>query len=358
MPLVGCESFDWVRTGEAGMADLALKQPPWSAVTTALSRIEAGAGRHGTQALCIIGSNSWLRTYPQLSDRLIFSCSLRIANNYPPQEQQILLWYASGNIFAALTIRPTTGLLRAYTRAPNNSALTLRAESTVGWGIARDHYLEARITGGASGGIVVRRDGETIINWAGNPGADGTPTTTQFDMIQFGGNEVKNGHMISDNPWWIDDVVILAGTAADTDFWGDRHIRCQVPTGQAAGGWSAVGAPSNWEAVDEIPHDGDASYVQTLAASGAQDLYTYPALPGEITDIKAIQVCAIARKTGAGAANIQLLTQSGATTSPGASQTTSTTYVIHTARWETDPATGLAWTRTGVNNARHGIKAP
>jgi len=357
VPLLGCESFDWVQTGTVGMADLGLKQPPWWSVNVAGSFIEAGVGRRGTQALRIVGSNSWLRTYPQLSDRLVIGFSLQIYLAYPPNEQQILLWYASGNIFAALTILPT-GKLRVYTRAPNNSALTQRAESTVEWGLTRDHYLEARITGGASGGIVVRRDEQEIINWAGNPGADGTPTTTQFDVVQIGGNEVKNGNMSSTNPWWLDDVVVLAGTAANTDFWGDRHIRCQVPTGQAAVGWTAVGAPTNREAVDEIPHDGDTSYVQTLAASTAQDLYTYATLPGEVTDIKAVQLAAIARKTDGGAANLQLVAQSGAVTSTGASQAVSTIYAVYTERWLTDPATGLAWTRSGVDNARFGIKAP
>jgi len=354
MPLVGCESFDWTRTGGQGVSEVILKQPPWAALANSGgSGIVAGAGRNGTQGLRmspILG----LLSVAVLRDRWVVGFSFKVENNYPVGDrQQLLVWYSAGKAYAVLMLAPD-GRIEAYTINPANGARTLRATASAAWDIGVEHYFEARITGGASGGIVVRRDEQSLLSWSGNPGADGTPAVSQFDTIRIGGSDIK--FVSQGGTWVIDDVVLLAGIVADTDFWGDHHVRGPLPPDRRPWGGRPparrrTGRPSMMSPMTATRPTSRRRRPRVLRTS----IRSPCCLPISARSVPCRYIV-FSRKTDAGTANIQIAARSGGTTSYAGSRAVPTSYTALSAVWETDPATGSLWTHIGVDNAQFGMR--
>jgi len=74
----------------------------------------------------------------------------------------------------------------------------------------------------------------------------------------------------------LDDCYVLdCGTAPNITFLGALKLYALAPTGDVAVAWTPLGGGSNFSEVDEVPPDGDTSYVSS-AAVGAVDQYAYP----------------------------------------------------------------------------------
>lgn len=117
-----------------------------------------------------------------------------------------------------------------------------------------------------------------------------------------------------------------------------------------------VGAAANWECTDDNPPDADATYVQAAVAP-LTDVYDIPAnaVPAGST-VYAVANRAYARKDDAGVNDLDLLLRSGGVNYPsGAPTALNASYTIQRTVWDVDPATGLAWTVTGANDALPGI---
>ncbi len=70
----------------------------------------------------------------------------------------------------------------------------------------------------------------------------------------------------------------------------------------------------------------------------------------------AVQVATAARKDDAGSRSLRALIRSGATTANGATRVLGTSYALYDDRFETDPATGTAWTKAGVDALEAGVE--
>jgi len=134
-----------------------------------------------------------------------------------------------------------------------------------------------------------------------------------------------------------------------------------APTGTAAVGtvlWANVTVSgANWFAVSQAPPQGNLSYVFD-AVVAHEDLYTYPPLSVPPSAIYAVAVKANLSKSDAGAKTVSMRMKSGATDSAGttASAAPGTGYGWLSSHFATDPATGAAWTLTGINAAQSGVK--
>jgi hypothetical protein len=91
---------------------------------------------------------------------------------------------------------------------------------------------------------------------------------------------------------------------------------------------------------------------------GHEDLYTLPALSAPTTAIYAVAVKANVAKSDAGTKTVSVRAKSGATDSAGtvASFAPATTFGWLDTLFETDPATGVAWTFTAVNAVQIGVR--
>jgi hypothetical protein len=120
---------------------------------------------------------------------------------------------------------------------------------------------------------------------------------------------------------------------------------------------NVTGTGVNWFEVDINPPPGDISYVSSATVS-QEDLYGFPALSVTPTAIYTMAVKGFIKRTDTGARTISLRCKSSGTDSGGSNtgQTPATSYGWMDSFFETDPATGVAWTASGVNAATSGMK--
>jgi hypothetical protein len=161
----------------------------------------------------------------------------------------------------------------------------------------------------------------------------------------------------------IDDLIIYDGAAGDLTGeliaasypLGAKRIYTAWPTGAGSNtNWSIVSG-ANWSNVNENPPNDDVTYIES-SVSGTRDSYNYGGSMIPNTDTPSwVCVKTRAKNQGGGTANIQGLTYSGSTYGLGDSKTAPNAYQMMDFPIYTDPATGLAWTNNGVNNAEFGV---
>ncbi len=155
----------------------------------------------------------------------------------------------------------------------------------------------------------------------------------------------------------IDDLMVYDDTDNGdgvTAFLGDLTGECVTPWGDGASSqWTRNSGTTNASCVDDIPADGDATYVEDQTI-GHVDTYTVPPL-ARITDgIVCVQVVTTARKSSTGTRAIAGVLRSGGTTVLGASTYLGTDYGVTVAAVPTDPSTSGAWSPASVASAEIG----
>ena len=146
----------------------------------------------------------------------------------------------------------------------------LRAVAACGLRLYGYQYLEFRaFCDSVSGSIEIRLNGETILKKTGldlvnDSGAAG------WDFLYIVGRGGTNGKHYFDNIYVCDG----SGSVAN-DFLGPILIETLLPSGSGFySGWSPSPTAANFENVDEVPPDNDATYVQTTTV-GTRDSYAY-----------------------------------------------------------------------------------
>jgi len=98
----------------------------------------------------------------------------------------------------------------------------------------------------------------------------------------------------------IDDLMIYSDANTGdgvTFFLGDLTAECVVPRAAFQEQWAHNTGPTNWGAVDEIPPDNDATYIES-GVLGQGDYYQMRPLTRVSQGIRAVQIVITARKTG------------------------------------------------------------
>lgn len=133
------------------------------------------------------------------------------------------------------------------------------------------------------------------------------------------------------------------------DFLGDTHVIEDVPDADGAeNDFTPSSGGAAYADVDDIPQDGDTTYIEAANVNDRQTL-TFPDLPAEYTQVHAIQLGHVSRKTTAGAGSMDISAISNGTEGGGRSDAISESYAGWTASWETDPDTGLPWAIARAN---------
>lgn len=157
----------------------------------------------------------------------------------------------------------------------------------------------------------------------------------------------------------LDDVVIASDTDTNpaNNLLGDLKVnKIQASGNGSTNDWTVTGAASNWQAVSEAGSDDDSTYVSTTGV-GNTDLYNFTNTT--IGDVKAIAVNLTHRKDDSGPRTLKAVYRNGSggtTTEQGSSFPCSETYSIHQLILETDPATSLAWSQSGLDDAQFGVR--
>ena len=69
-----------------------------------------------------------------------------------------------------------------------------------------------------------------------------------------------------------------------------------------------------------------------------------------------MQLASVARKVDTGSRSLRAVHKSGATTANGSTRVLGKSYGLYDDRFEVDPATGAAWTKSGVDALQAGVE--
>lgn len=204
------------------------------------------------------------------------------------------------------------------------------------WVLNTWRYLEINID--AAGTTTFRIDGQAFgsfpaVSLAGDKvnvswGFTGTFTVTRID------------------DWYIKN---------DATTLGDSVVFTRYPVSNDAPLQWTPSAGTNFQMVDDITPDGDATY-NVAGSAGLEDWYNASdALPGLPAQIHAVSTRMFARKDDAAVRQVQARVRSGASVVNGATLTLNTSYLGIDSIHAVDPATGLPWTQTAAQNADIGL---
>lgn len=202
------------------------------------------------------------------------------------------------------------------------------------------NYIEVEFTRHASAGAVnIYVNGALVLSLSGvNTGAD--------DIVAVG---IASGKI---NLSYFDDYYI---TDTATRI-GECKIDMLVPNADTAQkDFTPLSGVDNFAMVDELPVDGDTSYV-TADTTGSADLYATAGLADTPSNIYAVQARVWAKKTDTGIRSVEANIKSGASLAEGTPYVLSTGYSIAHSIHEVDPATSAAWTKSGVDAAQVGME--
>ncbi len=118
------------------------------------------------------------------------------------------------------------------------------------------------------------------------------------------------------------------------------------------------GCPSNWQCVDEVSSDADATYIQSPGSGWSDDLYTAddPAVTGTINHII---IYIRIRNTAENDQRARTAIRIGGSTRYGTNFDLDgvSSYAVYSRSYTTNPVSGVAWTWTDINNLQIGIRS-
>ncbi len=164
-----------------------------------------------------------------------------------------------------------------------------------------------------------------------------------IDYIQLGkGTRLGDGAYTA----YFDDIAI-----DDTAYPGAGQVNIAVPIASGAdNAWSA-----SYTNVDEIPHDGNTSYISGGTGRTNFSMQSF-ATAGGSGNIAAVKASIIARYSNNSNDNYTVSVKSGATYSENSFPTPSSAYTYLARLLTTDPNTGAPWTSAGFDAMYVGVR--
>jgi hypothetical protein len=299
------------------------------------------AGRFGGLAARMINANLSLRT-GQLTNQAtrVIGFAVRWLTSYGTNTNPFVRFDDGTTV--QVDLRLTAGRNIEVTR--NGTVLGTSSNSIL---LDTWYYLQFKVTIDNSGSFEVRIND---VNWVSASGVDTQNTA----------NAYSNGVFFSNTgyDYYVDDLYILNSTGSvNNDFLGECRIHTVMPNGDGATtDFTPNAGITNYTQVDEIPPDGDTTYVSS-STPGDIDQYDF----ADITttgSIAGVQVVIDARKDDAGARQIAESCRSGGVDYTGANTfTLSSDYFMgYRQIRELDPNTAAPWSVSGVNSAQFGVE--
>jgi len=147
-----------------------------------------------------------------------------------------------------------------------------------------------------------------------------------------------------------DDLMITKGGG----FNGDCRVITSLSNADGANTAWIASAGADYTCVDEATPNADTDYISS-STPGDRDTFSYPAL-GVVGVVKAVMVCAVARKDDAGTRLVAPVIRRGGTNYDGTAVALGTGYAGLAQVYEQDPSTAAAWTVANVDAGEYGSK--
>lgn len=151
---------------------------------------------------------------------------------------------------------------------------------------------------------------------------------------------------------YIDDVITWDDNG---DFFNDfvgplRLITDFAEADTAQADWIVNGAASGVDAINEVPPNGDTSYLGSDTVGDISE-FTMPTLPSELATIAGIFVPVMARSDEAGISSVRVSMVSNGQAFDGVDHALSPQYVYYRDSYEYDPDNEEAWTKESFEAA-------
>lgn len=243
-----------------------------------------------------------------------------------------------------LKFNTTTGVFTVH------SAASTLATASVGLIGQKWYYIELKTTINASTGSVYLKINETTVASATSQDTQvsGNATANTIEFLSTGAK--------SANSYRIDDIYICDGsTGSLNDFLGDMKVEAVLATSNNSVQWTVNGNAENTN-VEAIRLDSGPTI--STATVDNKDTYYFGDVVKATSNIKGVCVNITARNNDATDHQIKAVCiGSAATESLGSTQNiTSTDFSTFTEIYIVDPETSAAWTSSGFNGAKFGVK--
>ena len=220
------------------------------------------------------------------------------------------------------------------------------------------YYIEFKATIDSAAGSYTVKINEVQELTASGVNTRGIGTNNSADSVRLGGGvgfSIFGGGSFF-NAGYFDDFYCCDGSGGvNNDFLGDVRVQCLFPNGPGATtGWTPLSG-ANWQNVDEVPPDGDTTYV-SAGTPGTIDTYAMTDLAATTGTVKGVQTVIDARKDDSGTRTIAPVFHIGASDYVGTNQNIMTAYSMFLQPYDTSPATSAAWTVSEVNGLNLGQK--
>jgi hypothetical protein len=170
-----------------------------------------------------------------------------------------------------------------------------------------------------------------------------------IDEIRFGDNFAAG----PSSTRYFDDLYLCDTVAPNNSFLGQVRLRQLVPNADDAVAWTRSAGALNYANVDDGVPNEDTDY-NAATASGLTDKFAMTDLPATVAAVKGVVVRARTRKTDSGASTYRIGVESAAGGAPATLSESADISPDQSYRWDsliadTDPDTGAAWTKAGVD---------
>lgn len=263
----------------------------------------------------------------------------------PNKEERFLTFLTGGNVQIWCNLLPDLGMQirRGGTYDTDGTVLTTIPQILHAgmW-----DYVEVQVTIHTTNGlVVVRANGLEVGRFEG-------PTQAYGPQISAVGLHCGRG---AGSNLLVDDVYVTdLQPGGATGFLGDTRVVACLPAGAGSyTEWEPSQAP-NWACVDDMPHDGDATYVSGVP--GQTDTYIYGALPEPAAAVHAIVMRPVFRTDGPAGTQVAAVAAIGDQAHEGGLMSPAAEYAFGSYIWQQNPATGQAWTPDDLIEAQFGLR--
>lgn len=213
---------------------------------------------------------------------------------------------------------------------------------------------------GASGWIELYKDGALEAQWSGNTACAGSTINEMRFAVQAGTNYFTSYVHMDDI--FLDDT---SGESSAVKVPDRRFLPISPCIAGASNQWAVTGAADNVSAIDDFlsgSHDGDTTYIASSALNEVAFFTLRSLAAGAIAasdSLVALIVGGVVKKTDAAASNsVNLAVLNSGSLSYGSDLALPSSWGWKTSRYETDPATGLAWAGSGaIATTQIGVRA-
>ncbi len=357
MTLEFIDGFDQYGLDESQMLD-----GNWSELFFVNLTQDADKVRTGTTALLFLSTNSSpvaRRAFNLQGTTKIVCFSARITSALPLDSfrNRMCLFSDSDNKPQVSLFVMTTGQLRIALYDSSGNIVTTIQSTTPLISVSNYHSYQFKVfIDDAFGAIEVRIDNEVVVWDGATTNLDTDPTgygsTGQFTLGGRGGGGSPPSSEIT-----MDDLFVLNDLGAvNNDFIGDKQAFLLLPDGNGVTqDWGFTGGATAWESIDEIPADGDTSFIDATGVNNTS-VFSIEDVATNLVDIAGVQMTHVVRKLDAGAATLQGSLVSNGFDGSGVDRSITENYAHWNDVIELDPDGDIAWTPVKLNATEYKIE--